>query len=527
MIAAALFFSCEKDTPEKEQMVEAEVEFGISHILPDGTKNLPLDPLDDPPTCPDDMDPVRAHIEIDGFQDPFKPLVFEVDGKLYTQSIKFYIDPNQEQDFTITKFFIENASGEIIMATPNEGSDYAEYIDDDYHLPFDFTVDAFMKTEIGIEVLCFVPDDFDKFGFNWFEIGQFIVREYNFYGDFCIKDAAQYANSSYASQTGFPASGFIDAPAIFEIHVFEKDAPEDADPLKTFTNEVEDWYGVGAPLEIDVLMEYGKEYRLELHLLVSTNNAFEFVHIYTFYADTEMAQVPLTNIEGVPYDITHEVLDFVVGGCVYGDPDLQLPPWQSLPEKASITINHNADYSHGAYWKLTVNSVDNTAPAGTYDFPSGDDLPKDIAGWCGDHATTITEGTNTFYVYSSYWDFNWPPMPVDDDGDEIINLEKLAAVNWLMNNLNLFGITMPTGMFIEPEFFSTQEAKDIQDAIWLIINESVHHTSDGPSANATNMRTQALQNKDFIPLPGGYAAVLLARDGVPKTHQLIFTIVDP
>ena len=536
MIAAALFFSCEKDTPEKEQMVEVEIEFGIDHVLPAGTKDLPAEPVE-PPACPEDLEPYRAvvHIEeeVNGTWtpvpgSPFKPLVFYVDGVLHSQSIKFMANADETpKQLKVTSFHIENEDLIPIMATPLIGAPYSEFVTKP--ISFNFSVEPFEKSAVYVEVLCFVPEDYENFGFNWFEIGQFIIREYNFFGNFCLKDAAMYQGENndeypthvYKNIPGFPESGYVDAPAIFKIEVFDKDAPEGEVPNQEFYYD-----GIGPdPLKIEAKMIPGEEYRFELSLLVADGaGGLYYAHIYTFYAEatynnaTEPVFAPLTNEDGTnEYAYDHGVFHFVVGGCIYGgNLDLQLPPWQVLPTTANVTIQHeNWGTNAGAYWKLTVNSLN---PNGTYDFPGANEV---VAGWCGDHTVEIPDGERDFFIYSSYWDYNWPTMP------EIVTLDKLASVNWLMNNLDLpsYGITMPTSMFIDYDFFDTQDAKDIQDAIWLIINGTVH--TGTPSARAAEMAEDAENFIDFVPLPGGYAAVLLVEGPDATKYQLIFTVVDP
>jgi hypothetical protein len=164
-----------------------------------------------------DLDPVYARIKI-GTKD-YTPSVFMLDGKLYTQAIK--LEPGT---YSVSEFLIMDDMGtpgdvsddQIYMATPEAGAEFAQYTAPD--VPFDITVTAFTKLEVPIEVLCFIPDVYQSFGFDWFVISEYIIREQCFFGDFCVKHPADYLGSLYGNQsTGLK----IDMPAIFSIKVYK------------------------------------------------------------------------------------------------------------------------------------------------------------------------------------------------------------------------------------------------------------------------------------------------------------------
>ena len=52
----------------------------------------------------------------------------------------------------------------------------------------DFKIIAFEKAEYAIDVLCYIPAEWDNFGFEWFEVTEITLREQCFFGDICIYD---------------------------------------------------------------------------------------------------------------------------------------------------------------------------------------------------------------------------------------------------------------------------------------------------------------------------------------------------
>ncbi len=324
-IAAALIFSCEKDAPEKDQMFEAEIEFGITHIMPTGAKDLPMDPVVDPPECPDDLDAVSAEIHImPKGGDPntdvviYEPDVFYVDGKLYTQTIKFELGTADSKEFTITRFLLLNAGGDEIMATPEENSNYAQYVNPLFTIEYDFTVDAFQKTELPIEVLCFIPSDFENFGFNWFQIGQVVVRHFHIFGNICgyIEDVwglEDFEGTDYSIYLGGDQNLAIDMPAIFKVVVTDLQ-DNMAQTYYPFDNDNINDYG--DVLKVEYPDHLGKLNEFEFEIRIKSPDGmggFDWHPIYTLYA-TDAG--PITDEDG--NELESPIL-FVVGGCSYDD----------------------------------------------------------------------------------------------------------------------------------------------------------------------------------------------------------------
>ena len=517
LLIAGVLFSCEKDI-EKDN-VKQEVVFGIEHVAPFLKDGHP-DAFDIP--CPEDLNPVTAHIKIEGIETPFTPDVFFVDGKLYTQSIM--LDPGT---YTVEKFLLKNDGGDIIMATPMAGSEYAEYVDTE--ITFQFVVDAFVKKEVYVEVLCFMEADYTNFGFIWFEIGRIVVHEIPFFGDFCMKDASEYAESYYALQSGFPGEGYFDAKAIFQI-VVKRNGEEVLN--SPFSNVDENGVIVNQPLLVQYPMDLNETntYELELWIYVKVGDNYEYVHFHTWTLEDD---------EEIPTD-DFGVVDFVLGSCAYmpADETLVLPPYHNLPLRATVSIfaEEGSIYDNGAYWDLTVVEL---FPSGSYDFPPADG--EIYLGWCGDATTPLSSGTYDFFVYSSLNNSEYyRPWPAGLE--DVVTLEDLAQVNWLFNNLTKFGYPALTDMFVHEDDFSgvtNQQGRDLQHAIWMLLGTypadpgwPLQAQGGGPvSADAYDMYNAANDKGDFVPLPGGYAAVLMVvdDDGVPnfEEYQLVFTVVDP
>ncbi len=521
LIVAALMFSCEKDV--KDEVKTGEVSFGISHLDPMNAKDDAVTPT---PDCPIDMVPVKASIKIDGIDDPFTPDVFYLNGELYTQALRFEVlDEINGTTYTITDFVLLNAEGNPIMATPKKDSDFAQYLTDPVlnALNLNFTVNAFKKTEKQIEVLCYMEHTYEYFGYNWFLIDEIIVREMCFFGDLCHKDPVFFEGTIYDEVFDLENSNYpFDLPALFEVRVSKENQQwiyQNYDENNNFI----------APLCVkypDLVKNEVETFTFELWVYVPVGDGVELVLFDTWVLPEDNGV-----LDWSPYLNEFDVVEFVIGNCNYDISDVNFyPPWQNLPETADANIQF--DLESDGYWTINVQSVSPDATG--YDFPTS----GTYLGWCGDAYQTIDPGLHTFNLYSSMNVIRpWPTGMTTN-----ITLESLAKVNWLMNNLTDFGYPALTGMFVEPDDLeiTVQEAKDLQHAIWLILgfdpdNSQWPGTSQGggtPTTEANTMAGAASDKGDFVPLPGGYAAVLMvANDDQgnpdPANNQLIFTVVDP
>lgn len=478
LIATIPLLGCQKKEAAPEA-TEQEVVFNATVVIPgNGLKSAAEW------ECKD-LAPDYAHIIIDGTD--YFPAVFQLDGNLYTQAIKL-----ETGDYTVSQFLLMDDGGtpretnttddQIVMGTPAGASPYATYISKP--VSFNFSVEAFTKEELDIEVLCFLDHAYLEFGFDWFAVTELVVREQCFFGDFCVKHPADYDGSYYENQsTGLQ----IDMPAIFKIIVKKNGVPVPNSPFTNATTEAN--WGVGQPVCVqypDNINAEGEEFTFELLIYVRSGNTFIYKHFHTWTTQDDSMIDP--GEDGV--------VDFVLGNCNLTEPDLQLAPYQNLPVTANISITNPAD---PGFWRIYINSV---SPVGTYDLP----VRVNLTGWCGDINQIISNGNHNMNVYSSLYSTGWPAgMP--------FTLGKIAKVNWLFNHLENFGMSELT--------LTNDQGDIIQDAIWMILN------GRPAGVMAMLMASNADSHEDFVPLPGGWAAVLFIKSNQPQKYQLIFTMVDP
>lgn len=504
LLIAGVLFSCQKDI---DKDVKQEVVFGINEMDPSLLKSS------DVIECPD-LEPTKAYIKLKVGMDilEFTPDVILIEGKPYTKAIR--LDPGTYEVLEFHLYTMVEGVKVIIMATPMAGSHFAVYVTkalQDEVAPFTFVVDPFEKIQVEIDVLCYEENNYLEFGFFWFQINRIVIREICFFGDFCMKKAEDYIGSSYEVQENFPGSGYYDAAAIFQII-----AKKNGDPIPhwvyqdgVFTNE--GWVGEGTPLCVqypDNIDIDGEEFSFELQILVKVGSTFKFVTFHTWeFIDNHAWDAETGN--GIPTD-AFGVVDFVLGSCAYNPAPqtLVFPPYMNLPKTAGINMTHNSSFPNGGYWNMKVTSLTDTG----WEFPA---LNATFIGFCGDEQTQIAPGTHTIHIYSSLYPDTWPPMPPQ------VTPEKYNKVNWLINNLSNYGFPALTGLYIGNNFFTPEQGQILQDAIWAIVNGKT------VTGLANTMATDAATKGDFVPLPGGYAAVLLAKDGAPIQFQLTFIIVDP
>ncbi len=400
--------------------------------------------------------------------------VFYIDGMITTQAIKL-----DAGDYTLEEFILmnDNETPEIldddivVMASVNEEGEFANYVE--MTLPYDFTVEAFLKVELHVEVICYYPEYYDWYGFEFFTVWVTNIHEWFFFGDLCLKAPYEYEESLYAEQS----QGLqVDVPAIFEIEVWRNE-----EYLTTFSNE--SFLGENNPLKITYADREGilDEYELRLNVLVKVGDGFEYVYFYSWFF-TDVAELP-TNGDGVT--------DFVIGNCVYDAPDLLLAPWMNLPMGITYDCVHPGENS---YFDITLSNI---GPG--YDIQNG----GPYEGWCADLDNTIGPGAYIMDAKSSLYPELLP-------GVWQLKGPALNACNWLFNNLDNYVYT--------PE--------EMQDALWCLF-DGVPCTGVGAT-----MVADALNHQDFSPLPGGWAAVLFfdVNDDpfINTDHtQITFFVVDP
>jgi len=286
---AFLFVACEKDQAiVQTDQQETSIEFKIDQSNFDLKNTVPM--------CDDDA--IWSHVvftieDADGITSSYTSTINYIGDEFLTQVIK--LDPGV---YLLTSFMVYDTDGNIIRAAPMSGSIYHDLMM--YQLDLEFTVEAFFKKQIAIDVLCYEELAYDDFGFTWFEFNDVRIERQCIFGDICIDDYQAYIGSLY----DLPGQGIqFDMPAIIKVKIFKEDA---VDPIRVFSNE--DTYGDGTCLEIywpNRIADEGEEFNVELYVWLPGANGFEYVLMDTWnFVDGNGAT---TGTDGV--------VDFVIGGC--------------------------------------------------------------------------------------------------------------------------------------------------------------------------------------------------------------------
>lgn len=416
----------------------------------------------------------------------FIPQVFYLNGTAYTQSIKLKVGTYKVTDFKMmndNNTPLNTADDILVLAAPYTSSTYGSYTNTP--LPLTTTVTAFQKNEIPISVLCFEETNYEKFGFGWFRISQINIREQLFFGDLCLKHPEEYAGSPYANM---PGGLKIDMPALFKIRIFTDNVLTDSVTNNKWTGTT--WDYINKPLSVTYVDQPNvvNQFKFELYILVKVGNTFQYKLFNTWtFADAERISAGTDN-----------VVDFVLGNCNINQADLILAPYINLPATATYKITAWAPGTMGTYVDALLSNI-----------PSGYELSNGTwPSWCADKNLTIQINQNyNMDVYSTLY-----PALIPEFARKATIWPK---VNWLMNNLN---------------YFPTASMQDIQDAIWRLVNSPAY--TGGSSLAITMANTAATNGANFVPLPGGWAAVIFVPTGTPinaqnATIQTMFIRVDP
>lgn len=485
---ALIFASCSKDnqktvvqpTPDESTSIEFKIEptgFDLK------SENVP--------ECSDlSMDYVKFVLrDATGAEVEYKTLIYTVNEEYLTQVLK--LDPGT---YFVTSFLVFNDNGTpgdesddiIIRAAPEIGSEYWDLME--FQLDLEFTVDAFFKKQIEIDVLCFEELFFQEFGFTWFNFHDVKIEYQCFFGDICTGKLDDFRGGLYDQQ---PEGVQMDMPAIFDIKVYKTIFGNDLaemELLRTFSNR--DWLGVGQCLEVywPNRLEEEEEFTFELWVYLPTGEGFEYRHIHTWtFWD-----------ENCPDPGQDGVVEFVLGNCQYEDSDLILPYWMDLPPGEFNMFTHEPALpgSLGTFMDVTLSGI-----------PPGYDIKNQMYGvWCGDFFAPINVNTNYLVTaYSSLAPMTWPV-------DLTLNQTKLDRLNFFFNKL--------------PELIPGFEYDNTM-AHWGVIQNTIWAITDGiqVSGDALAFYNYVIANSPGYEIPpGGWAAILFWQR--PEV-QLVFIVVDP
>jgi hypothetical protein len=519
MIAAVLV-SCKKNTTETPAPVNQqtqEVTFDINTILESPDRAYAV------PNCIPEIDnEVNKYAQIiimDEFQqvDTFYAEVYYVEGLPYTKAIMLPVtDDDVDCDtYTLLEFYVwdnngtagyeeaDRADDQLFKAAPLDGSDFWDFAVDHVNVTFD--VCAFHKTKIKIDVLCFVPNDYELFGFFWFEITEITVREMCFFGDFCLKDTYIYEGTAYDTSGG---GVFIDEAAIFEIRARHQVGEGDLLPMVGTDFNNKDWLGVGEPLcirypDYDAEVDY---YEFDLYLWAMVGNTMDWVYLYTFTWTDIFEDTYNPGADGV--------YEFVVGNCVSTPTDMLFPPYMNLPASGQMYLASPANPGNntGAYWDVKFGG-----------FGTGYDIVTGVwyDGWCGDKYTTIGYGWHDVLFYTTLDPVAGMPTP------NSLTDRKLEQFNYLFNHYKSNGIDI-----YAPGLMAPSVMLDIQESIWMVAHAGTSQPFVSTRPLAAAMAADALSPMSigYKILPGGDAGVLMFKQAPTRAQyiaQLVLVVVDP
>lgn len=229
---------------------------------------------------------------------------------LSTDIIQLESEPNQLTTYSVSKFIIKTANGNIIKVNPEKNAEYAQYVEE--AIPFQLKTNSSSKIKTKVDVLSYHPANCKKYGFDNNSIHEVVVRQKCFFCDVCI-NPINYEGSAYENQrTGLQ----VDVPAIIQMVVKKNDIEVEGSPFTNATDEM--GWGVGQPLCVtypDDLNIQGEEFIFEMYILFADGfGGFDYELCHTFMATDDG-----------PLDISDfgndGVIDFVLGECVYNDPD--------------------------------------------------------------------------------------------------------------------------------------------------------------------------------------------------------------
>ena len=333
LTAGLILAGCTKDMPGTDPNAPQDVTF-TSYIEGGGLlKGLKSGPAD---ACPN-ADADYALVVIDGIK--YYPSVFTVNNVLYTQAVKLV-----PGNHTVTVFALMQSAGDplskdddvVVRAAPETAASFSAFVT--AALPINFTVSAFEKMEVGIEVLCFEETNYTEFGFAWFKPNLLTIHQKWFFGDFCTEYFENYVGSLYGD---FPK---VDMPAIFKIEVTRDDAGDGSysTVIGTYSNEGSytvdvDGNASALPLGIKYVdrLDVEDKYRFTMYMYQEImmdeemEPVFDYVKRTDWYfsdAGTKLYLTPDYTETSEYFDAGEDnVYDFVLGFCVGVPADVYVP----------------------------------------------------------------------------------------------------------------------------------------------------------------------------------------------------------
>ncbi|MCB2208392.1 MAG: hypothetical protein KQH67_08840 [Bacteroidetes bacterium] len=398
MMTAVVLTGCKKnETPQADQAT-GEVEFNITNIMDEGSRV-------EIPNIPDcDLEAVADYAVVaitDGTDpipgSPFTMAISDI-GDLMTDVLK--LAPGT---YYVTSFEVFTSDDVKIWAAPLEGSFYADFMN--IPLNVEFTVVAYQKAGVEVEVLCYDETVADEFGFTWFDIDKVVLKDVCLFGDICLTQFPGVDN-----WTDYGYSGEFDMPALFQVELYKNGTL-----LATYSNfeVVNDVIVPNDPLEAlciqypDALEVDGEEFDLVLSVLQPDGNGGFALHEWYTFEWTDDAQQ-----DGNLNFGDDNVIDFYIGDC-FND---ATPPDYAWPESCppcftqGYEINTDGWYDQNNGWygivTQTASGTDGiTSSEGSWHAIFEEDTDSaPYTSFCGNLDTWTG---NWFAQTDVYLDINW------------------------------------------------------------------------------------------------------------------------
>jgi hypothetical protein len=494
LFLSLLIFSCNDDDASlivPEQLTKQDVVFNVNNFLLNDVSSKGLfsakGNVEGEESLPDCSDKDPSYVEVtilgpDAVSTTYKLNLVTLNNKTETEVLKL-----TSGAYTITDFVVTDADGTVLWASPKEGS-YYEQLWGLTGVDLPFTVPEFDKLKVSIDVLCYRPYDYEKFGFVWFKYAVTEIHTVCFYGDICTK----FFEDWHQGTDGNPYLGQhfdgYDFPAIFSVVVKNAQGVVVNDPDK---NSNASYQGKGSPLCIeypDQVDVKGEIFTFEIYLTMP-DGSDKLIYTGSFNDSAMSTNSGTANGFGG----TDGIFDFVVGNCSYdgNDANIELPAYLPIPTKGKMTLS-NGPFNASSYVDVTFSAIVNP----TAEIFNG----ATLGAWCATEHDDIYLQTYDVLFYSSLEETLIP---------SIYQYIEWGSLNWIMNNLG------------------TRTPQEIQEAIWQVTNST--DVAMGSPAATSLFAIEALTHTGFIPSVGDWAIVICDAVEAPQAArlQLLIVRVDP
>ena len=336
-----------------------------------------------------------------------------------------------------------------------------------------FTVEAFTKNKVDIDVLCWKDYAYEEFGYFWFDYHAYEIHTVCFFGDICTKFYEEWSQLDVSAYAGVGVQGY-DFPALFSVTVINDGDPDHPVVNSNYGDAAIEAGMLGKPVCVEYLDNLevdGETYTAFLNLLLPDGTEVLLDEIHFTDADFSDNGDDMEDVSEWGGD--DGIWEFAVGDCAMAAQQEDIDavyniPWVPLPDEVTFTV----DYPRSdCYFGLA--DIDPNVEVG--EFSAGANIPA----WCAAHDLTISP--NHRYDAYVYPYFNIPSTASAEL--QAITAEQWAKLNWLANEI------LPVG---------TYSVNDIQTAIWQILGQV-----SGSNAIATAAPSS------YVPPLGGYIVVVI------------------